>query len=305
MNDGTVWEIAKWESVFEKAESRRHKTLNWISMPISFTSNGYQSLLDEFQTDAPAVYGAWCVLCAYAAQQPTRGRLATTQGRPIAWPTIARVTGFPVEVFTSLVAWATRPEVAWLIPMQPLEKADKTPENQRENDSPSDGPAFAQQSAGLPNQTRPNQTQPNQTSPDTPKGGRLADGFCFDEWKEVSNKLVRAGVSRWRQTIEAAVVAGCTPDMASQLIDFAVSKGVSAGALVCRLSNAHPSMAVDTGWPDRAEKSKKTSAKQASEDARKLRESEAAAIIREGRRLKKTDDDIQKDLTTKGLQWPK
>lgn len=159
----TLYEIAKWSEVFETAESRRHKALNWISMPISFTSSGYQSMLDEFGSDAPAMYGAWCVLVAFAAQCPTRGRLGNNQGTPVSWHAIARVTGFSVRTFERLAEWASRDNVKWLIAVRTDENTAKSDDFATTQDSPSRCPGDAQANTGLQDPTRPNKTQPNKT----------------------------------------------------------------------------------------------------------------------------------------------
>lgn len=156
MDNGIIWKIAKWDVVFEKAESRRHKILTWVSMPVDFNSSGYQSLLEEFNGGSPAIYGAWCALVKFAAQCPTRGVLANSQRRPISLHHIARVTGFDVDVFEQLFGWATKVDVAWLIP--------ESTTKQDENGSPSNGPAMAQQNAVLQDPTLPNKTQPNPTN---------------------------------------------------------------------------------------------------------------------------------------------
>ena len=109
-----VIQISKWDEVFETAESRRHKVLSWVSMPIGFQSHGFQALIDEFGDEAPAIYGAWCALVALAATMPTRGVLASSRGIPLSLNSIARQTFFPVEVYRRLLEWAEKPEICWI-----------------------------------------------------------------------------------------------------------------------------------------------------------------------------------------------
>jgi hypothetical protein len=116
-----VLRIAKWIEVFERAESRKLKSLSWVAIPTSFSSNGYQMLLDEFGDDAPAIYGAWCALVAYAASCTVRGTLATSKGTPVKVGHIARTVGFGSTVFQKLIDWAVQDSVAWLVPAQPHE----------------------------------------------------------------------------------------------------------------------------------------------------------------------------------------
>lgn len=161
----TVFEISKWSEVFETAESRRHRALTWVSMPVSFMSSGYQSLLESFGEDSPAIYGAWCALVAFAAQCPTRGRLGNSHGRPITWLHVSRVTGFSVEVFERLVAWASKPSVGWLIVVETHENAEEIAENEIAQPLPRHCPGVSQANTGLPDLTRPNLTIHNKTIP--------------------------------------------------------------------------------------------------------------------------------------------
>lgn len=115
MNSKPVLAIAKWSEVYETAESRRHNSLHWISMPIDFNSTGFNRLLDEFGDEAAAVYGAWCALVAFAAKQQTRGVLANSRGEPVSWHHVSRDSGFPAKLFETLARWAVK--VGWLLPV--------------------------------------------------------------------------------------------------------------------------------------------------------------------------------------------
>jgi hypothetical protein len=164
-----LWRIAKWSEVFERAESRKLKQLTWIAIPTSFHSTGYQSLLEEFGDDAPAIYGAWVALCSYAASCHIRGVLGNSRGIPLKLSHIARITGFPVAVFARLCAWASRPDVGWLEAIDPRESPHSDGEN-RENPSESsasgespDDPSTHREN---PPYTRPDRTEPDRTEPD-------------------------------------------------------------------------------------------------------------------------------------------
>jgi hypothetical protein len=47
----TIYRIAKWTETFETAESRRHRILTWVSLPIGFDSSGYTDLVETFGED--------------------------------------------------------------------------------------------------------------------------------------------------------------------------------------------------------------------------------------------------------------
>lgn len=114
-----VYRIAKWAETFETSESRRYKSLTWVSLPLGY-SNGYNELVEQFQGDAPAIYGAWCALVRIAATAPERGTLATSKGKPWSIERIASETRFPSEVFEKLFAWALQEEVGWIERVPPV-----------------------------------------------------------------------------------------------------------------------------------------------------------------------------------------
>jgi hypothetical protein len=195
----TVYRIAKWESVFERAESRKLKQLTWVAMPVSFTSHGYQSLLDEFGTDAAAIYGAWCSLVAVAAGCSHRGILCSGRGIPLTIPRIARMTGFDADLFSRLITWASRRDIRWIEPVEDEELEQIVGESTEENtvnhdtletsgESPDDPPTHqgnppaTQPNPTQPDITRHNPTPPNQTRPGlAPEAAEVVGGLVGDE----------------------------------------------------------------------------------------------------------------------------
>ena len=110
-----ILKISKWSDEFENASSRKLKALHWVAIPVSFTSNGYNLMLEEFGDDAPAIYGAWCALIKVAAQCNQRGVLSTASGKPMRIAHISRMTGFPEAIFHRLFEWASSDNVKWLV----------------------------------------------------------------------------------------------------------------------------------------------------------------------------------------------
>ena len=203
----TVLRINKWESVFERAESRKIKTLTWIAWPVNFGSNGYQSLLDEFGDEAAAIYGAWSALCSIAASCAVRGVLATSRGIPLKLSHIARTTGFDVRLFERLVEWAQREEIGWLsvVPGTELAKIidclnGSINENIASGISSGESPDEPGEHRGnpcttRPNQTRPDQTkhnitQPDQTGPGPMSRGQASDDGLVDRWKSPTKEFL-------------------------------------------------------------------------------------------------------------------
>lgn len=206
-----TFEIAKWSTVFERAESRKLKSLSWVSLPVTVSSSGFQAMLDEFGDDAPSIYGAWCALLSVAAQTNIRGVLANGRGIPLKTSHIARLTGFPAPVFEKLFAWAMTPEVAWLVEVD----SDSTLQNQGENDcrgivggSSGDSPKHTTE----PNQTRQDKTSSNQTSSDGSEDG--VDGlrekffdldFDLDELESRDRRFRRASQTT-KSNLESKIV---------------------------------------------------------------------------------------------------
>jgi hypothetical protein len=143
-----TYRIRKWQDTFETADSRRFKTLSWVSLPVGFTSNGYHELITQFGDRAPEIYGAWCALLSVAAQSPVRGLLASSKG-PYSLRRIACETRMPERTFKDLFDWASMPCVGW------IEEAVFQPDTNQ----PDTGRECLKN--GLPDQTRPDQTKPS------------------------------------------------------------------------------------------------------------------------------------------------
>ncbi len=132
------------------------------------------------------------------------------------------------------------------------------------------------------------------------------DGFS---WTEVMTRLATIGVVNAKQACTAAKDGcRCTAGHAMKLIDYAQANGKGPGAVVWRFNRAVEAMPVEAGWPANLEeeqaalaKAGKATAKQRAADAETL----ANKIIREGRRDKKSDDEIRSMLAQKGVEWPK
>jgi len=116
MPEKTIYKIAKWRETFETADSRRFRSLPWISMPTNLGSNGCQMLADAHQDGAAEVYGIWCILVAIASQAPERGVLATSRGVPYTFDRLAALSQgmASADQFERLFEWASKAEIGWL-----------------------------------------------------------------------------------------------------------------------------------------------------------------------------------------------
>lgn len=112
-----VFEVARWAEVFETSESRKCKTLNWISERVDFTSTGWQQGLDDFgPVEWLAVYGAWMVIVRTSATAKFRGRLCGDKGEPWSVGRIARPSGVAPELIAKALEWALK--VGWLVAVE-------------------------------------------------------------------------------------------------------------------------------------------------------------------------------------------
>ena len=196
----SVLRINKWDSVFERAESRKLKQLNWIPWPNKRGSNGYQALLDEFgDVDGAAIYGCWNALCCHASECHIRGILATSRGNPLKLSHIARTSGFSISLFERLVAWATKEEIGWLIPLSESEIAllfggsDEFPTKslsaEASGKSPEDIPTDRENTSDTQqDRTEQDKTKHNITQQDR-TGGQETAGFA-DRWKTPTREFL-------------------------------------------------------------------------------------------------------------------
>ena len=192
----TVYRIAKWDTVFERAESRKLKQLNWVAVPIGFTSNGYQSLLDEFEDRAAAIYGCWCALVAVAASCSVRGVLGTSRGNPLKISHIARMTGFQSTDFDSLIAWASSAHVGWLEVLSDDDVASIFRSDQQkptESDCSGDSPDDPPRSQVNPPSTQQDITRHNKTI------SAAACAAAADKFKELDPEEITRLANRLRK----------------------------------------------------------------------------------------------------------
>lgn len=180
----TGYQIVKWKEVFETSDSRRYKTLTWVSLPIGGDSTGYLSLIEEFGDDAAEIYGAWCALLSVAARSPTRGQLVDSRLRPYSISRIATQTRMKRSAFERLFEWALTEDVGWLEVIPPNDNQPIA--TQATNDS---DPVANQAPPQLPNLTKPNLTKPNVR---TLASVRPLDEEEFDSLKPRCTELKKA-----------------------------------------------------------------------------------------------------------------
>jgi hypothetical protein len=176
------------------------------------------------------------------------------------------------------------------------------------------------QAAACPVFTQPIPTQPIPTQPTIPPtpqkpmdGGGLVGrsvGNSEMTWDGVSEWLVAYGVERGGPTIATAKANKLTPNHVHDIIEHAQRQGYGPGAVVERIKNGLPTMAVNAGWTTAASPAavaKQLDAKDRAKRAAKIAEEnlqESWRMIREGREAGKSDEQIEAEVLDAGFPWP-
>lgn len=216
MSTGDVYRVAKWRETFETADSRKHQKLRWVSTPIGFESNGYALLIEHFNEEAPAIYGAWSAVVQIAAQGPPnrRGLLCDSKGVGYTVGRLQFLSHFPSTVFAKLIEWAVGQDVGWL---------EIIPKNDVQNLLTGTDPVANQSptSHELGYTTEPNLTEHNTTKPNPCCSSSVVD-FCFVcSWEELTEKGAR--LRKMIQRNERAVSSSTLLEM----VAFDLASGTS------------------------------------------------------------------------------
>ena len=125
------------------------------------------------------------------------------------------------------------------------------------------------------------------------------------EWGELLTQLKALGVNDARKAVATARKAGLDVADVEAIVGYwsgAPGKW-GPGALYYRLMSAVAGQRPDEGWPPPAASAARRE-KSAAKSREEIRSAKAFAIITEGRRNRKSDDEIMAELKAKGLEWP-
>ena len=244
MDKSAVYKVAKWSETYETADSRKHKRLSWVSVPIAFYSNGYATMVEEFGDEAPAIYGAWIALVLIAAECSNRGVLCSSKGIPMTSNRMAMRSQFPASVFEKLIAWAESELVGWLERV-PADDPSLPPIDPQLVDN--------QTVIDLPNPTQRDQTQ--RVTPNPTSGNGVGDSL--DLSLETLRKRAAAIGVHATNCIARAINDGATADEVAAVLFSAEGQtpkpkpGVIVGRLKAIAKN--PKLAT-APWPDQIER---------------------------------------------------
>ena len=117
MNDADemTFEISKWNEIFENADSRKRRSLDWFRCPTGCGSNGYLTLCEKGAAGMAAL-GVFQALCQLAATYPSarRGRFIHDDGRPLSIRRIAMLTRIDADVLEEALKLLMSKDVAWI-----------------------------------------------------------------------------------------------------------------------------------------------------------------------------------------------
>jgi hypothetical protein len=130
------------------------------------------------------------------------------------------------------------------------------------------------------------------------RGGASAEA----DWRNCEITLRQLGVAEAAPACQAARENGASPgDVLAVVEHFTKAKAWKLGALAWRVKACAPGLKPQDGWPPR-EASARAAAKPETDEQRVERENfDAMQIVRAGRRAKKTDDEIEREIRAKGL----
>jgi len=106
-----TYRIKDWDKYFEKAESRRCKTMSWVPIPTKHDGSGYRRVAAYHR--AGELFAAWILIVETAAKMPTRG-LLYKDGKALTPKDLAYRTGFPEDIFNLAFTVLTDSEIGWL-----------------------------------------------------------------------------------------------------------------------------------------------------------------------------------------------
>ncbi len=106
-----MYRIRDWNQLYEKAQTRSCKVMNWVAIPNKHDGAGYATLASHKQ--ACELFTAWILILEVASKMPTRGDLFK-DGKPLSASDLAKRTRFPERIFSRAFDTLTLPEIGWL-----------------------------------------------------------------------------------------------------------------------------------------------------------------------------------------------
>lgn len=135
-----AYRIRNASTLFETAETRKIKHLQWVPVPNKHDGKGYKRLMRL--PDGPLLYAAWIGIVTVASKCTPRWVLADSDG-PLTSEDLSDKTEIPVEVFDAAFKALTSKTIGWLDEIEIKGKTSESPETSGEHpEAPADRPAI-------------------------------------------------------------------------------------------------------------------------------------------------------------------
>jgi hypothetical protein len=116
MND--VYRIARWDELYEKNRTREMARMQWLSLPVNLSGDGYTLTMENpdgtKRADGPALYGCFVALLAAAAECSPRGTLVRSNGLPHDAASLGRKIRQPAELVQATLDFFSGEQLKWI-----------------------------------------------------------------------------------------------------------------------------------------------------------------------------------------------
>ena len=107
-----LYTIIDWDEHFETHESRRYKSLTWVSVRTKLAGDGITELLDH--EDGAAHYGAWMTVVIVASKCKPRGVLVRENGLPHDARSLSRITRVSSPLIQAMLDRVSDEAIKWV-----------------------------------------------------------------------------------------------------------------------------------------------------------------------------------------------
>jgi len=127
-----IYRVKDWDLLYEKAQTRKCVTMNWVAVPNRHDGAGYSAVADHDRSCE--LFTAWILILQVASRMPSRGTLCK-DNKPLTPKDLARRTRFPEEIFRLAFDVLVSPEIGWL---EMIDEETGTIIEQTESQTPQD-----------------------------------------------------------------------------------------------------------------------------------------------------------------------
>lgn len=106
-----TYRIKDWDRHFEKAQTRKCRTMTWVAIPNRQDGSGYRRVMAH--KDAVDLFAAWNAILQIASKMPVRGVLYK-DGRSLIPEDLAIASGLPEAIFVLAFRVLTDPRIGWI-----------------------------------------------------------------------------------------------------------------------------------------------------------------------------------------------